>query len=527
MGATRARSPLGSAKPAGRRRKTIKIAVLSILGCGLIVLGCFTAVHWPYRYREIHPLLVEVFGSQVKVTNYHRVYLPHPGFVATGLIVTRASAPNQPPLGTVETLYVQGRWRDLLMLRRRVHLVEMTGVHIVIPPKGSRASQEDFPAGSASGFSGPSTAIELLRLHNSVLEVQYDDGKSLRFAVRELKLANLQKDHPVGYVLDMENPMPAGHIAARGTFGPLNANDVGATPVSGQFTFNQVKLSDLGELHGTLASTGRFNGSLRSIQASAVSITPDFAVADGQPTPVRGSVQCTVNGTNGDVFLNAIEVTNGHSTIHAHGQVAGSPKIANLDIAVDRGRAEELLRPFIHERVPVIGVATLYSHAWVGPVGKPFLQRLRVEGRFDMPAAQAADPNVEHNLSAFSAREQKKSPGNKGGADPASNDVLSSLQGPATIRNGVIATSGLLFQIPGAHVRLTGTFNLENEAAHLAGTLKMDESISHATTGWKSVLLKPLSPFFKRNRHPGSQIPIAVVGTPGHYRVEENISHTK
>ena len=533
----RSTTPSAPARTVGfiRRRKVTLVAILSIAGCGLFVLGCFTAIHWPYRYREIHPLLIQVFGSQVKVTHYRRVYLPHPGFIATGITITRPSAPHQPPFGTVQTLYVQGEWNDLLLLRRRVHMVEMTGVHIIIPAAGSRASREEFPAGSASAFSGPSTAIELLRLHNSILEVQYDSGKSLRFAIRSLELKNLEQGHAIDYALDMENPQPAGHISATGTFGPLNTQDVGATQVSGRFTFNQVKLSDIGELHGTLASTGRFSGPLRAIEASAVADTPAFAVDDGQPTQIHGSVQCTVNGTNGDVILNAVEVKSGHTTIRAHGQVTGSPKITNIELEVDQGRAEEILRPFMHQNVPVTGAASLHSLAWIGPIGKPFLERLRVEGQFDLPAAQATNPHIERSLSAFSAREQN--PGAKPLVDPQSKhspdqsadpaDVLSALAGPVTIRNGVIATPGLMFQIPGAHVRLHGTFNLNDQSVHLTGTLKMNSGISHAATGWKSVLIKSFSPLFKRRNHPGSKIPITITGTPGNYSVKQNISRTR
>lgn len=519
------------------RRRPITSTILLLAACGLVVLGWFTAVHWPYRYREIHPLLIQVFGSQVKVANYHRVYLPYPGFVATGITITRPSAPQQQPLGTVQTLYVRGSWADLLTLQRRVRLVEMSGVHIILPAAGSKASHQDFPSGSAKGFSGPDTAIALLRLHNSILEVQHDGGQSLRFAIRSLEFTNFEKGRATGYVLDMENPMPAGHISATGSFGPLNARDVGATPVSGRFTFNQVKLTDIGELHGTLASTGSFRGPLRAIQASAVSDTPDFAVSDGRPTPVRGAINCTVNGLNGDVYFQSVEVKNGRTTIRAHGQVAGAPKITNIDLVVDNGRAEELLRPFMHEPVPVIGFASLHAHAWVGPTGKPFLQRLRVTGSFDLPSALAVKADVEQSLSSFSAREQNNAPGAKGKPQDASHqpagqnagepDVLSSLAGPVTIRNGIIATPDLLFAIPGAHVRLSGTFNLDSEAVHLTGTLKMDADISHATTGWKSVLMKAFSPFFKRKQHSGSQIPIAVLGTPNHYRVVQDISRTK
>ena len=92
---------------------------------GFIVLAVgfyFISVNWPYRYREIHPLLEDVFASQVKITRYHRTYFPSPGFVATGIILRRKSAPDLPPLGTVETLFVQGRWSDLLISAKECNL---------------------------------------------------------------------------------------------------------------------------------------------------------------------------------------------------------------------------------------------------------------------------------------------------------------------------------------------------------------------------------------------------------------------
>ena len=141
----------------------------------------FISANWPYRYRKIHPLLQDVFASQVKITRYHRTYFPNPGFMATGIILQRKSAPDQPPLGTVQTLFVQGRWSDLLMLRERVQLVDVTGLHIVVPAVGSRAMREDFPPGSSADFTGPDTMVELCAVHNSVLDMMYDDGKRLSF----------------------------------------------------------------------------------------------------------------------------------------------------------------------------------------------------------------------------------------------------------------------------------------------------------------------------------------------------------
>jgi hypothetical protein len=54
----------------------------------------------------------------------------------------------------------------------------------------------------------------------------------------------------------------------------------------------------------------------------------------------------------------------------------------------------------------------------------------------------------------------------------------------------------------------------------------MDADISHAATGFKSVLLKPLAPFFKR-KNAGAAVPIAVTGIPHQYHVSQDVFHTK
>jgi hypothetical protein len=60
----------------------------------------------------------------------------------------------------------------------------------------------------------------------------------------------------------------------------------------------------------------------------------------------------------------------------------------------------------------------------------------------------------------------------------------------------------------------------------MLGDVKMESDISHATTGFKSLLLKPLAPFFKK-KNAGAVVPIAVTGKPGDYKVSQNLLHDK
>jgi hypothetical protein len=83
----------------------------------------FLNKYWPYRYRNVVPTLEKVFASQIKVDHYRRLYFPSPGFAADGLTLRRNSAPNLPPVGSIDHVRVVGRWSDLLLLRDRIQNV--------------------------------------------------------------------------------------------------------------------------------------------------------------------------------------------------------------------------------------------------------------------------------------------------------------------------------------------------------------------------------------------------------------------
>ncbi len=515
---------------AGRRKRILFIGCAAFLVAAAIGFW-FISANWPYRFRKIRPMLEDDLASQVTVTSYHRTYFPNPGFVATGLTLRRKTALDLPPLGHAEMMIVRGRWSDLLLFRQRVQTVDVTGLHIVVPPIGSRANHEDFPSGSSSDFTGPDTAIEMFRIHNSVLEFLQHDGKSLIFPFRELDLDHFEKNRAIHYSVDMQNAIPSGRIQSKGTFGPLNPNHIDITPVSGEFTFTQVNLHDVGDIGGTLSSTGRFRGPLGVLEAEADTITPNFSVNGGKPVRVLASVQCTVDGQNGDVAIHNIDAHIGATSIRAIGFVQGSPKTTNLDIEVRGGRAEDLLRPFLHDDVPITGPVALRGHAYLAPAGEGrFLHRLHVRGVFDVPAERVADPGTEQSLTAFSRRAHgDKTPDSSSDSvdeSPQPADTLSSLRGPAEITDGIASSNRLTFQIPGAEAILRGTFNFRDKTVHLNGDLRMDSDISHATTGFKSFLLKPLAPFFKK-KNSGSVVPIAVTGSPGHYQVTQDLGHSK
>ena len=379
-------------------------------------------------------------------------------------------------------------------------------------------------------FAGPPTTVETMHMENALLDVMHRDGSRASYPIRDLALHGVRSGQATQFIVDMENPEPTGRIHAQGSFGPLNPSNLGATPLSGDFDFAPVNLGDIGTLHGTLFAKGHFSGRLVTIGLAVTAATPDFAVDDGQPVALSGSAQCTVNGLNSDVVLHTIQLRTGGTVVHAGGAVVGSPKVTDLQFDVEEGRAQDLLRPFLHDTVPITGVVWLKSRAHIAPgrPGERFLQRLAVDGGFDVPEQRLTNLETERSLTAFSARAQGAGSGKGDAGDPdtAGADAISSLQGQVKIRNGILSTQRLTFQVPGATADLQGTFAFHTGATHLTGELKMDADISHAPTGFKSVLLKPLAPFFKK-KNAGAAVPIAVTGVPNHYQVTQNVLHTK
>ena len=509
------------------------------VGILLLVVAVLLVViwrNWPYRYGKVQPLLEKVLASQIEIQHYQLAYFPRPGFQAYGITLHRHSTDAKlPPIGTAKELIVRGGWIDLLTFRKHVEAVDIEGLHVVLPPAGSKQRAEDFPKGSTSDFAGPTTTVGELSIRDGVFEIKSSDGTAPQvFPVRKFIVRDLVQHHAVRYTVDMITPQPNGHLLAQGSFGPLNVNNLGDSPFSGTFTYEQAQLKTVGSLRGELSGKGDFHGTLASLAIKGSTDTPQFAVADGRPTPLKADVDATVNALNGDIVLNSVEARLGSSPLRAHGAISGSPKRTAVDIDALHSRAQDLMRPFNHDRPPITGAVSLRLHAQILPQsrkGEDFLSRLHVEASLDAPTERLTDHTTEEKLSAFSERAQgakdKGAPG-----DPPDAEVLTGLSGPLSLRNGIVTSERLHVVMAGASADLHGSYSFRDKGAHLTGNLTMQADISHTATGWKAKLLKPLAPFFKHKSKDADQpavtvIPIAITGKPGSYKVSGNLLHTK
>jgi hypothetical protein len=116
-------------------------------------------------------------------------------------------------------------------------------------------------------------------------------------------------------------------------------------------------------------------------------------------------------------------------------------------------------------------------------------------------------PDVQQKIAGLSHHAQ----GDPNDRDP---NVTADFTGRFHLRDGQLGLPDLRFTLPGAQVDLHGTYALRSGALSFDGTAKLDATVSQMTTGWKSLLLKPVDPLF-RHDGAGTVLPIGISGTRG------------
>jgi AsmA-like C-terminal region len=222
-----------------------------------------------------------------------------------------------------------------------------------------------------------------------------------------------------------------------------------------------------------------------------------------------------VNGLNGDTTLNSVLGSFLHTRMNVRGAVAGTPgghgKTASLDFASQGARIENLLEMFVSDNRPSMsGPIEFRARVTLPPEHEPFLRKLQLDGDFSIRDARFNSPATEANVTQLSERAR----GRKNAiADPAQADeVLSNVRGRVSVRQAVATFPAISFEVPGARATGHGTYDLISEKIDLHGTLTMEAELSEASTGFKSVLLKPLNRFFKK-KYAGSEVGVHLTGT--------------
>lgn len=512
-----------------RSERKHRIHVREVIVAALIAMIMIT-VHlmfffWPFRYREVHPLLERTFRSKVDVSRYHRTYFPYPGFVAEDVTFYRHGDTHIPPLATMKRMTVAGNWLALIFHPHRLYMIRLEGLHVQIPPPGTPARGKDFDQGVIS-TSQSEMQIETISADHTILDFLRHDQPPLEFQFAQLQIHNVQQNQPFTFSINVNIPEPHGTVIANGILGPFRTASYGTTPLSGSYTLQQADLKGIDGLSGTARAEGSFRGSFSHVDTTGQVKIPDFRAGDAHAVEMDGAYHVLVNGANGDVQLDSVQLQTADSRIDVHGTVEGEPKQVSAMFSTKDGDLHQLLRVVEQGEPTVTGKVSFNATAQFGSGPEEFLKRLKLRGQVALDHVQFVNDNRQ-SMDAFSARVSADPPGEKKETSPQNAPVVYAAAASHTeFRNGIAYLPDVEVSLPGAEGKLHGNFNLESTKIDLTGTGVLERDLSHAATGIKALLLKPVSPFF-HHKNAGAVVSIAVTGTADKPNLTQNILHNK
>ena len=139
------------------------------------------------------------------------------------------------------------------------------------------------------------------------------------------------------------------------------------------------------------------------------------------------------------------------------------------------------------------------------PGDQDVVKKLRLDGQFSIVGTRFTNLDVQNKINELSRRSRGQA------AKMQTQRVASHFHGAFTLGAGRLTIPEVTFDIPGAVVRLAGTYDLVPETLNFSGMLFMDAKISETTTGIKRLLLKIVDPIFRKDGG-GSKIPIQISG---------------
>jgi hypothetical protein len=310
-----------------------------------------------------------------------------------------------------------------------------------------------------------------------------------------------------------------GEIQSSGLFGPWKQDSPRDTPVQGKYAFNHADLSTIRGIGGMLSSVGQYSGTLNNIVVHGTTDTPDFRIAiSGHPVPLHTEFHAVVDGTCGDTYLKLVKASFLHTSFTASGSVVRlkGPHSHGHDIALDvvleRGRIEDLLSLGVRTQPPVMsGPVEMKTKLHLSPGEETVADRLKLAGEFHVLDAHFSNEKVQAKLNSLSLRSRGRKPPRAQSQEEVEN-VPTDLQGVFTLGDGLLSFSALHFLVPGTQVNLTGGYSLDGREFDFHGKARLAARLSQMTTGWKSILLKPVDPFFSKNGA-GTEVPIKITGT--------------
>jgi len=489
----------------------------------VVVLAIISVAIMIYRAQPtLRAIVIETlaarFKSRVELDSFQVSLLKGLQVSGNGLRIFGAADPNNHEPGFQPIISVTGfRFRmgmlDFFRSPKHVDTVYVEGLQLNLPPREQRGEM------STIGPKSRKIRIVVDRLvcdHTQLIINTLRPGKlPLEFDIDSLKMTQIGPGSPMHFDANLINPKPVGRVISSGLFGPWQPDSPRDTPVSGSYSFDHADLSTIKGIGGMLSSTGKYSGVLDKIVVDGETDTPDFRIAtSGRPVPLHTDFHAIVDGTSGDTYLQPVKAKILETEIEATGSVVRTklPKGHDvaLDVTIEKGRIEDLLKLAVKTEPPIMtGTVRLKTKFDLPPGDVDVAGRLQLRGNFQVAAAHFSNEKIQSKIDALSMRSQGKP---KLAEDDIPDNVQSRLTGIFRLNDAQITFSKLEFQVPGTQADLVGTYSLDGNVFDFHGKVRMDARLSQMVTGWKSILLKPVDPFFSKNGA-GTEVPVKITGT--------------
>ena len=463
-----------------KSRPWLRIA-LSIFLALFAAEAIFLYFKWPFTSERIAHSLGASVGSRVRIARFERTFFPHPGCVAQEVTFERASV----KLASVSRLTVTGSWAALFALQHYVRRIELGGVNVTIP------TNPPPPEPTADSKKSEARIGELLA-DGAMLDIGSAHGGTgpIQFKFTKLLLRNVSKTSDIGFDVDVNLPLLPSRVRASGSLGPWNG---GNTPLAGSFRLQDGKLGALSGIDGTLSANGKFNGILKKVRVDGQTDVPDFRVKR-HPVHLQTTYSTTVNGTTGDISIDAVDARFLGTVLQANGAIQGEQggggKTVSVDFRSNDARVQDLLQLVTSADRPALnGPIIFHAQAALPPGKEKFLQKLRLDGDFAIADANFTKARTQTKVNELSSRARGREAGDD---DPAPEGVVSDLKGHVSVRDGTARLTGVSFSVPGANAKGGGTYGLLDKRVNLTGHVAMQATVSEASSGIKSRAVEAL-----------------------------------
>ncbi len=500
-----------------RARKSRWIAGILLVSLALVAV-CIRIVivrAQPILRARVIETLSARFKSRVELAELHvwvsdGLHVDGKGLKIYGLADPNPWEAGVQPLLEIGEFRFQTALRSLFRDPMHVDTIYVNGLTMNIPPKNDRQELTNLRRRGGK----MSIVVDHFVCTNTKLLINTSKpGKApLVFDIGDLRMKDIGPGQPLHFDATLVNPKPVGDIQSTGSFGPLNELSPRDSAVAGDYSFTHADLGTIKGIGGILSSTGKYSGTLGRIEVEGQTDTPDFQVAvSGHRVPLHTGFHAIVDGTDGDTYLDPVKAHVLHSSFTARGKIVRTINPPGhdieLDVLLDHATIEDLLKLGVKADPPIMaGAVAMRTRLSLPPGPDDVANRLKLAGSFHITAGSFTSEKLQNRIDSLSMR----SLGKHNVEDEAV--VRSNLKGTFTLRQGVLAFSFLHFQIPGTHADMTGDYSLDGNTFDFHGLLRTDAKLSQMTTGWKSLLLKPVDPFFHKHGA-GAEIPFKITGT--------------